>query len=250
LLEYCLLAIFQRFFTFCPKTMTTNDSRQNNATAQENKAPSALKIFPIEAGPVATWGYLLTDGAAGCAVVIDAPMGCKDFFLRSAAAEGCKITDILLTHSHWDHTGDAAALQRATGAPVWVHADDDYRLREPNKYTGFPLPFQIEASPADRFLTPGETYRCGDWELAIVHTPGHTEGGVCFIEKRRKLAFVGDTLFAGSVGRTDLPGGDTATLLRSIRERLFTLDDDCVVLPGHGERTRIGVERRANPFLR
>ena len=159
------------------------------------------------------------------------------------------ITTILLTHSHWDHTGDAAKLQRATKAHIAVHPDDDYRLSEPNKYTGFPLPFTLEACKADRYLHAGDSLMLGAWTFEVRHTPGHTEGGICFIDHARKLAFVGDTLFAGSIGRTDLPGGDTATLLNAIRTQLFTLDDDFVVLPGHGNRTSIGTERRTNPFL-
>jgi glyoxylase-like metal-dependent hydrolase (beta-lactamase superfamily II) len=210
---------------------------------------SSLKIFPIESGPVATFGYMISDADSGLAAVIDVPLGSADFFLENAKQENVRIAHIVLTHSHWDHTGDVAALQRATQAPVAVHPDDEYRLGEPNKFTSVSLPFTLEPCKADSYLRGGDVFRLGAWELEVRHTPGHTEGGICLIDHARNLAFVGDTLFAGSIGRTDLPGGDTATLLHAIRTQLFTLHDDTIVLPGHGERTRIGVEKRTNPFL-
>ncbi|MCS6809100.1 MAG: MBL fold metallo-hydrolase [Bacteroidota bacterium] len=207
------------------------------------------KIFPIEAGPAATFGYMVTDAEQGVAAVIDTPLGSTDYFLSHAQQENVRIVHIILTHSHWDHTGDAAQLQRATQAKIAIHPDDEYRILNPNAHTSFPLPFQLEACKADMYLHAGDTLAVGSWLFEIRHTPGHTEGGICLIDHKRKLAFVGDTLFAGSIGRTDLPGGDTAALLHSIRTQLLTLDDDTVVLPGHGSRTTIGTERRSNPFL-
>jgi glyoxylase-like metal-dependent hydrolase (beta-lactamase superfamily II) len=208
-----------------------------------------LTIFPIEAGPVATFGYLVADTAAGAGVVIDVPLGSAEFFIETARRENVTIQAIWLTHSHWDHTADAPVLKRATNAPVWVHQADEYRMLEPNKYIGFPIGVEFEAMKADHYFTPGDQLLCGAWSFELRSTPGHTEGGVCFIDHTRKIALVGDTLFAGSVGRTDLLGGDTATLLRSIREQLLTLPDDTTVLPGHGNNTTIGAERSSNPFL-
>jgi glyoxylase-like metal-dependent hydrolase (beta-lactamase superfamily II) len=208
-----------------------------------------LFIFPIESGPVATFGYLVADTAAGVGAVIDVPLGSAEFFLETAKDERLTIQAIWLTHSHWDHTADAPALKRATGAPVFVHQTDEYRMKEPNKYIGFPIGVEFEAMNADGYFTHGGQISCGAWSFEVRHTPGHTEGGVCFIDHARKIAFVGDTLFAGSVGRTDLVGGDTQTLLRSIQEQLLTLPDDFTVLPGHGTYTSIGAERRSNPFL-
>jgi hydroxyacylglutathione hydrolase len=209
----------------------------------------AVKIFPFESGPVSTYGYMLTDAESGLALVIDVPVGSLNVFVKTLHDENVRLERILLTHSHWDHTGDAAALQRATGARIAVHLADEYRMSEPNNHTGFPLPFMLEACAADDYLLHGDVLTCGAWALEVRHTPGHTEGGVCFLDHTRKLAFVGDTLFAGSIGRTDFPGGDSETLLHSIRTELFTLDDTFVVLPGHGDRTTIGTERRSNPFV-
>jgi glyoxylase-like metal-dependent hydrolase (beta-lactamase superfamily II) len=208
-----------------------------------------LKIYPVESGPVATFGYLIADTAQHVAVVIDVPMQSADIFLSAAQESKSIIKEIWLTHSHWDHTGDAAKLQRATGAGILVHAADEYRMTEPNAYTSFPLPFTLEAVRADRYFEHGQHITCGEWSFEVRHTPGHTEGGVCFIDQQHGVAFVGDTLFAGSIGRTDLPGGDLPTLLHSIRTQLFTLPDEIVIFPGHGSHSTIGTERRTNPFL-
>ncbi len=209
-----------------------------------------LKLFPIEAGPVATFGYLIMDTHHNVAAVIDVPLESADFFLETAEQHGTPIQAIWLTHSHFDHIGDATKLKRATNAPVYIHPADEYRLDEPKKHISFPLPFALEGVKADKYFQHGDNIFCGDWQFEIRLTPGHTEGGVCLIDMAHNLAFVGDTLFAGSVGRTDLEGGDMPTLLHSIKTQLFTLPDEMLVLPGHGTKTTIGTERRTNPFLR
>jgi glyoxylase-like metal-dependent hydrolase (beta-lactamase superfamily II) len=210
---------------------------------------STLSVYPVEAGPVATFGYMITDTKHNVAAIIDVPLESAEYFLEVAEQEKVKIESIFLTHSHWDHTGDVAKVQRATGAKVYIHPDDEYRLGKPNDYTSIPLPFTIEPCKADGFMRHGDIITCGGWNFEVRHTPGHTEGGVCFIDHAQKLAFVGDTLFAGSIGRTDLQGGNTETLLNAIRAQLFTLDDSFIALPGHGTHTTIGVEKRTNPFL-
>ncbi len=228
-----------------------------NTTPETNppESASSLSVYPVEAGPVATFGYMITDTAKGVAAVIDVPLESADYFMEIAEQEQVRIESIFLTHSHWDHTGDVAALLRLCAeknldAPkVYIHPDDEYRMGKPNDYTSVPLPFTLEPCKADGFMRHGDIISCGGWHCEVRHTPGHTEGGVCFIDHAQKIAFVGDTLFAGSIGRTDLPGGDTETLLNAIRTQLFTLDDAFIALPGHGNHTTIGVERRSNPFL-
>jgi len=208
-------------------------------------------VAAFECGPVATMCYLVCDDPTGTAYVVDAPAGCTDPVVREAATRGCRITDIVLTHTHWDHTADCAELQRRTNATVTVHAADLYRLTDPMAHTIWPLHFTIEP------VTNVTTLSGSDGEITLngrslrwVHTPGHTEGGICIVDDAGGRVFVGDTLFEGSVGRVDLPGGDGPTLVRSIRTRLFVLPDSTVVLPGHGPTTTIGDERRTNPFVR
>ncbi len=210
---------------------------------------SDLGILPVEAGPVATVGYLVFDKNAGKAAVVDVPHGSADMFVQLAAEQGVTIDAIWLTHSHWDHTADAAELVRQTGAGVNIHRADEYRLFDPMKHSIWPLPFSIEPVLATGYFHDGDTVTLGKWAFEILHTPGHTEGGVCMVDKERGIALVGDTLFAGSIGRTDLPGGDTDTLLDSIHNRLLLLDDDIAILPGHGPASTIGTERKHNPFL-
>ncbi|MCS6965957.1 MAG: MBL fold metallo-hydrolase [Candidatus Kapabacteria bacterium] len=210
----------------------------------------APDLVAVEAGPAATVGYLLMDISAGEACVIDVPMGSAERFVRLAQEHGVRICRILLTHTHWDHVADAAALQRITTAPLAVHPCDAYRLTDPVELRLWQLPLPFEPVEAQEFLDHQQHLQCGTaWDLEVRHTPGHTEGGVCFVEHRRRIVFSGDALFAGSIGRTDLPGGDLSQLLRAISEQLLTLPDDFRVFPGHGSPTTIGRERRENPFL-
>ncbi|MCS7176508.1 MAG: MBL fold metallo-hydrolase [Candidatus Kapabacteria bacterium] len=210
----------------------------------------APDLIAVEAGPAATVGYLLLDIPAGVACVVDVPMGSAELFVRLAQERGTRICRILLTHSHWDHIADAAALQRMTGASIAVHPADAYRLTDPVELRLWQLPLSFEPITAQEWLQHGQCVQCGtSWELEVRHTPGHTEGGVCLVEHRRRLVFSGDTLFAASIGRTDLPGGDMELLLRSITDQLLVLPDDYRVYPGHGGPTTIGAERRYNPFL-
>lgn len=209
-------------------------------------------VFALECPPVATWCYMVSNLELGTAYVIDAPYQSAHAVLEEAQRRGVKITDIFLTHTHWDHTADCAELQRSTGARVVVHEADLYRLTDPMKHTIWPLPFTIESVTEVECITAATstvTPLGSKGALRVLHTPGHTEGGVCFVDDAARRVFAGDTLFSGSVGRVDLPGGDAETLLRSIRDVLFQLDDDYTVYPGHGPTTRIGHERQFNPFV-
>lgn len=209
-------------------------------------------VHAFECGPVATMSYLVCDPSSASAYVVDAPYGCTEPVLDEAQRQGCTITDILLTHTHWDHTADCAALAAATGARVVVHIADQYRLTDPMAHTIWPLPFTIPPV-LNATTVDGEQgiieVGGGQAPLRFIHTPGHTEGGICFVDDPSRYLFAGDTLFQGSVGRVDLPGGSGATLLESIRTRLFGLPDDMIVFPGHGPTTTIGNERRDNPFV-
>jgi hydroxyacylglutathione hydrolase len=173
--------------------------------------------------------------------------------LDAAVRHQLSIVTILLTHAHLDHVTGVATAKRALDVPVWLHRDDNFlyaRVVEQGKMFGLHVEPQ---PPIDRFYDGEGPLRFGRYEVRVLHTPGHCPGGVCLAVAKegetRATLFVGDTLFAGSIGRTDLPGGDLATLLRSIREVLFRFPDDTVVWSGHGEVTTIGQERRTNPFL-
>jgi glyoxylase-like metal-dependent hydrolase (beta-lactamase superfamily II) len=164
-----------------------------------------------------------------------------------------EIRYILLTHAHLDHVTGVAVARRALDVPIWLHKDDLF-LYDGVVQQGMMFGIEVEKQPKpDRFYESGQRLDFGNYEVTVHHTPGHCPGGVCLaITHRRRQEpslFVGDTLFAGSIGRTDLPGGDTATLLASIRNVLFSFPDDTPVYSGHGPATTIGREKRSNPFL-
>lgn len=176
-----------------------------------------------------------------------------DQLVAAVAKHDLTIRYILLTHAHLDHISGVAKAKAAFGAPVGLHRDDDF-LYEGVVQQGLMFGLRVDPQPAVDFYYDGVgPLRFGKFGVWVHHTPGHCPGGVCLAvgregEAERQL-FVGDTLFAGSIGRTDLPGGNHETLMRSIREVLFSFPDDTVVYPGHGDQTTIGVEKRTNPFL-
>jgi hydroxyacylglutathione hydrolase len=185
-------------------------------------------------------------------VVID-PGDDVELQLAAVTRHGLSIRHILLTHAHLDHVTGVARAKRALGVPVWLHRDDNF-LYEGVVQQGLAFGFQVAPlPPIDRFYDGEGPPRFGRYAVRVLHTPGHCPGGVCLAVTKdapaRATLFVGDTLFAGSIGRTDLPGGDMETLLRSIRTVLFAFPDDTVVWSGHGPATTIGDERRTNPFL-
>jgi glyoxylase-like metal-dependent hydrolase (beta-lactamase superfamily II) len=205
-------------------------------------------------GPFMKNGFVLGCERTGDAVLID-PGDEVDELLAFAARRTLAIRHILLTHAHVDHVTGVAAAKRALEAPVHLHRDDLF-IYERAVETGRLFGLSVEPQPpVDRFYGPDDVITFGDFEVRPHHTPGHCPGGVCLQVGKKDEAghgkdlFVGDTLFAGSIGRTDLPGGDHATLIRSIRTVLFAFGDDARVYPGHGPATTIGQERRTNPFL-
>lgn len=204
---------------------------------------------------------ILGDRSTGDAIVVD-PGDEVDRILEVIARHKLKVRAIVSTHTHIDHVGGLAALHRATRAPVLIHDADLglYRsLDVQAQWLGIPTP---ETLPIRDFLKEGDVLSWGGFLARVLHTPGHTPGSISLVvesssrapdearpaEERRLIA--GDTLFQGSIGRTDLPGGSYPQIIRSIQEKLLTLPDEIVVYPGHGETTTIGSEREQNPFLR
>ena len=208
-----------------------------------------MKILPVEAGPVYTIGYLVFDETAKQGVIIDAPMDSLSFFTGEIAANTIDLRHILLTHSHWDHTAEAPNIKRETKASIYIHQADEYRVKSPNENTIWQLPFNLESFSADNYLLDGTKINFGNIELETLFTPGHTEGGVCFVCHSEKLVFTGDTLFNMSIGRVDLPGGNYEQLIDSIKKKLMTLPDDYSIFSGHGDSSTIGFERNHNPYL-
>jgi hydroxyacylglutathione hydrolase len=195
---------------------------------------------------------------AGCeitrqAVFID-PGDEVEQLLAFVTRQQLQVTHILLTHAHVDHVSGVAEARRALGAPIYLHRDDLF-LYDNAVRTGMMFGLTVEQPPPVDVFYDGEgPISFGEYEVRIVHTPGHCPGGVCLaISKKNDLSaphlFVGDTLFAGSIGRTDLPGGDYETLLKSITQVLFRFPDESVVYSGHGPETTIGREKQTNPFV-
>jgi hydroxyacylglutathione hydrolase len=203
-------------------------------------------------GPFFKNGFVIGCEDTREAVLID-PGDEVEGLLAFAEREALQVRHILLTHAHVDHVTGVAAAKRALNVPVHLHRDDLF-LYERAAQSGAMFGLRVEPQPPiDEFYTPGQVIGFGRYEVRPHHTPGHCPGGVCLQVGRTatigKDLFVGDTLFAGSIGRVDLPGGDYETLIASIRNVLFVFGDDAVVHPGHGPDTTIGRERRTNPFL-
>lgn len=210
-------------------------------------------IFEVRAAPpFGKNGFVLGCEETREGVVVD-PGDEVAELLAIVDRERLTIKYILLTHAHMDHVSGVARAQAALDAPIGLHADDHF-LYTSAVQQGLAFGLRIDPPPPVDFFYEGRgPYRFGNYEVAVHHTPGHCPGGVCLQVGKAgdngKLLIVGDTLFAGSIGRTDLPGGDQVTLLRSITGVLYAFGDDAEVWPGHGPRTTIGHERRTNPFL-
>lgn len=182
------------------------------------------------------------------ALVVD-PGGDLDRILAVLDAQQLKLHTTLLTHAHFDHLLAVPGLKQARGGELRMHRGDQ-ELYERLPMQGAAFGFEVPAPPAiDRYLEDGELVRWGDCEAQVLHTPGHSPGGICLYVPAAKLVLTGDTLFAQGIGRTDLWGGSYPTLIASIKERLFTLPPDTRAIPGHGEETTLGTEQAHNPFL-
>ncbi|HJW22820.1 MAG TPA: MBL fold metallo-hydrolase [Candidatus Limnocylindrales bacterium] len=190
-------------------------------------------------GPLATNVHVLADERSREAIAIDTAIPSLAWISDELAARGWRLRLIVSTHGHWDHIGDNARVAEHTGASIAVHPLDAARLADPQPLWA---PFDIPPSVAAVELAEGGEVRFGSVRLRVLHTPGHTEGSVCLEAGGEGLLFSGDTLFAGSFGRVDLPGGDPAAMVDSLA-RLRELADGVAVLPGHGPMTTIGRER-------
>ena len=200
-----------------------------------------LFIAVHEGPPVATNGYLVGDTASGEAIVVDAPRGAADALAREAGRRNLRVVALVDTHGHFDHIADNRALLERTGAAVLLaHPLEARRLADPQAL--FPLPFDIPPTTPTRLIDEGDVVHAGRWSFTVLHTPGHSEGGLCLHCPEAGLLLSGDMLFRGTFGRTDFPGGDEEAMQNSLA-RLAALPAETVVLPGHGPATTIEAER-------
>jgi hydroxyacylglutathione hydrolase len=204
------------------------------------------EIIPV--GPLQCNCSIIGDETTHEAMVIDPGDEIEDV-LGIIRKHNLQVRQIVITHAHIDHVGGAMKLRAATGAPILLNQNDYALLKlldEQAAWVGVAPPGKVEI---DRRVSTGETLTAGSLSANILHTPGHTEGSICLYFPAEQKLIAGDTLFAGSIGRTDLPGGSMQKIMRSLHDTVLALPDETVVVPGHGPLTTIGGERERNPFL-
>jgi glyoxylase-like metal-dependent hydrolase (beta-lactamase superfamily II) len=211
---------------------------------------AAMKLHVIPAGPLQTNAYLLTAPDRGEAILIDAPGDVWADVAPVLKEEKCRLTELWLTHGHFDHMQGGAEVVRATGARVLAHADDRAMIETPEMMKRvLGLRMDLEPVHVDHWVKQDDHFSALGQDVEVRHVPGHCPGNVLFYFAAAKSAFVGDALFAGSVGRSDLPGGSFEVLEQSIRQQIYTLPDETVVYPGHGPDTTVGAEKATNPYV-
>ncbi len=213
-------------------------------------APSYLimihEIIPV--GPLQCNCSIIGDESSHEAIIID-PGDDISAILNIVKNHNLTVKQIVVTHAHIDHIGGAMNLKRATGAPILLNENDSALLAMLDvqaSWLGMRPPGDVEI---DQSVAEGDVIKTGSLQVQVLHTPGHTEGSICLMFAPQKLLIAGDTLFAGSIGRTDLPGGNYKKIIDSLKGKLLSLPDETLVIPGHGPQTTIGRERESNPFL-
>ena len=200
----------------------------------------SLRVEAYAAGPLDTNAYLVADAETGAAILVDAPPGVTETLLEAVRAGGYRATRIVITHAHWDHVADAAALRAASGVPLAAHPLAKERLAHPGS-TLIDLPFVIPPVAPDEWLDEGDTVAVGGRTLAVLHLPGHDPAHIVLYDADAKVVIGGDVFFPGGHGTTEIPLADQAAMDRSIA-RLAALPSDVTVYPGHGLPTTIGAE--------
>jgi glyoxylase-like metal-dependent hydrolase (beta-lactamase superfamily II) len=205
-----------------------------------------LKVHQMSVGPLQVNCFIVSCNKTKEAVVIDpGEEGAR--ILHMVERQGLKVCKVVNTHGHFDHIGANQEVIDATGAELMIHKDDLPILQNARNHAQV---YGLSVSPSpdpDKLVHQGDRFQVGDLSFKVLHTPGHSPGGICLLSEGH--LFVGDVLFSGSIGRTDLPGGDFDSLVEGVREQLFSLPDETVVHPGHGPDTTIGRERQMNPFV-
>lgn len=208
-----------------------------------------IQILQLPLGPLQTNCYLIACDETNEAAVID-PSWNGRFIYETATKKGWEITQILLTHAHFDHVGGLAELKQLLDVPIYIHPEAVEMLANATQSAKY-FNLELEQPPtADKHLAEGDKIKVGNSTLEVLFTPGHAPGHVCFYLPDQNVIFDGDVLFQQSIGRTDLPGGNAQLLLQMIEEKLMVLPDKTAVLSGHGSATTIGQEKQWNPFLK
>ncbi len=209
-----------------------------------------MELFEFELGPIGTNAFILHEESRQESLIIDAPPGAADLFQRWLEEKGSRPVALLLTHGHWDHMLDMNGV-RSLGARVYAHPGDRGLLEAPEVMKDFALPgLHFEPGMVDDWLNDRGTLELLGTQIEYRPVPGHAPGSIMFILAEHGIAFPGDAIFAGGVGRFDLPGGDWSRLERSILEEIYTLPESTRLYPGHGPATTVGREKMSNPFVR
>lgn len=207
-------------------------------------------IESSELPPIGTNAFALIDTDLKQCVVIDAPGEAYQWATRTAEKYGCEIVALILTHGHWDHMLDAHYFA-AAGIPIYGHRDDAVMFANPSIMASYAMPgLELRAVQIDHWIAGGDVLKLLNTEMEIRHVPGHCPGNVLVYLERDAVAFPGDVIFAGSVGRYDLPGGDVSVLSSSIKTQVYTLPNATTLYPGHGPMTTVAAEKSGNPFVR
>jgi glyoxylase-like metal-dependent hydrolase (beta-lactamase superfamily II) len=209
-----------------------------------------MMIETQELPPIGMNAFALIEPELKQCVIIDAPAEAYDWALRVAGKHGCEITALILTHGHWDHILDGHKFA-AAGIPTYGHKNDQEMFASPSKMASYAIPgLELEEVPIRNWIRGGDHLDLLGTRLEIRHVPGHCPGNVLVYLPSEAAAVVGDVIFAGSVGRYDLPGGDFAELEKSIRTQVYTLPDATTLHPGHGPATSVAEEKKHNPFVK
>ena len=203
-----------------------------------------MNIETLPLGPIGTNAYLITNGKD--AILIDAPHGAWD----AVKERNLNLKAVILTHGHWDHIADAQKFQQM-GIPIYAHREDQNWIEDSSIMNAMlPPEFHFKGAKVDHFIDQGEKLNLLGMEFEVRHVPGHAPGNILLYNALNKVAFVGDVIFSGSVGRYDLPGGDPNVLKESITQQIYSLPDETVLYSGHGRNTTVGKEKSSNPFVR
>ena len=209
---------------------------------------STALIEKFEDGPIWTIGYLVYDPVSLEAVVVDVPIGSADEIYKRVRETKLRLKFISATHGHWDHIGEMRKLKALTRAMVCAHPSDEWMMRDPNGLL-VPPPLHIEPVSIDIPLEGGMELTLGNYALKVLHTPGHSQGSICLVDEAARVMFTGDTLFAGSIGRTDLPSGSYGEITKSISTKIFAYPEESRIFPGHGPDSTLKRERSENQFV-